>query len=75
MSGKCSGRRKPPCGRGENCKGFEQGHRCGAHEPVKGCSGKGGCKHPAPEPLGLDGLTPSERAYFGGVTWRTGRFS
>lgn len=41
MSGKCAGKRPPPCGRGKNCAGFEKGHRCGAHEPVKGCAGHG----------------------------------
>ena len=40
-TGLCTGKRKPPCGRGENCKGFEKGIRCGGHAPVKGCAGHG----------------------------------
>jgi len=41
MSGKCAGKRKPPCGRGENCKGFYEGYRCGGHAPVGNCTGHG----------------------------------
>lgn len=40
-TGICAGKRKPPCGRGSNCKGFEKGYRCGAHAPAKGCAGHG----------------------------------
>jgi hypothetical protein len=43
-TGKCAGNRKPPCGRGENCKGFYEGHRCGAHAPAGNCPGHGTVK-------------------------------
>ena len=43
-TGKCTGKRKPPCGREENCKGFSEGYRCGGHAPVGNCPGHGTVK-------------------------------
>jgi hypothetical protein len=40
-TGLCTGKRKPPCGKGSNCKGFHEGFRCGGHAPVAGCGGHG----------------------------------
>ena len=43
-TGKCAGKRKPPCGRVSNCAGFAKGFRCGGHAPVGNCPGHGTVK-------------------------------
>jgi hypothetical protein len=71
VSGKCAGNRKPPCGLGKNCKGFEKGHRCGAHAPVGGCPGHGDDAEKAKRAAALDAMLAENASSFQvGKFWR-----